>query len=522
MGISNFTLKRIYEQISPSLVNAKIERIINIADNAFLFSLFSSGKMTNLLLSLDPSLPLMVMASSLKIDALNTSNYQCNMLRKYLDKGTIEWTRKIKDDRIILFKVKKWTQTYQLIETTMIFELFPLSPNIIFVDDNYTILDAFKKSETLDSKHPIINGMKYDFPPATNKDFDENTKVEDMIGKVNKSEYRYLLSLSPEEYQKSLSQMLKEDAYYVYKNDVSSLRINEEAQKVDLNHLYERVLSQKTEENKEARYFHIYHLVESKIKACKKKLLNLESDQKRFLGYDKYQEYGNLLYLGEDIYHRGDKEITIEGIKIPLDVKLDLHQNAQHYFKLYKKSKSGIKQVEIQKQLAKEELAYFENIAQEMKFATFKDLEEIILDLTDHKYIKDKKNAKAKKAPGNKKYNPHIIKAKDTKFGYGLSSYQNEELTFSLAHKDDMYLHVKDYHGPHVIIFNDNPTEDQLLFGGEIALYFASLSAGEVYYTKRKNVKKVPEHRGLTTLKDEKVMVINQIREESLEILKRL
>ena len=85
-----------------------------------------------------------------------------------------------------------------------------------------------------------------------------------------------------------------------------------------------------------------------------------------------------------------------------------------------------------------------------------------------------------------------------------------------------MYLHVKDYHGPHVIIFNDNPTEDQLLFGGEIALYFASLSAGEVYYTKRKNVKKVPEHRGLTTLKDEKVMVINQIREESLEILKRL
>ena len=62
MGISNFTLERIYNEIKDKLINAKIERIISISDNSYLLSLFKDNKSSNLLLSLDPSLPLILLS----------------------------------------------------------------------------------------------------------------------------------------------------------------------------------------------------------------------------------------------------------------------------------------------------------------------------------------------------------------------------------------------------------------------------------------------------------------------------
>ena len=145
-----------------------------------------------------------------------------------------------------------------------------------------------------------------------------------------------------------------------------------------------------------------------------------------------------------------------------------------------------------------------------------------MLDLYEHGYLKDKKIAvKNNKKPGNKKYSPHIIKVNDQlKIGYGLSSNQHDELTFEMARKSDTYLHIKDFHGPHVIIFKDNPNEDELLLAAEIALFFSDKTAGEVYYTLRQNVKKVPGIRGLTTMSTYSIIVINNIREATIKLLK--
>ena len=142
--------------------------------------------------------------------------------------------------------------------------------------------------------------------------------------------------------------------------------------------------------------------------------------------------------------------------------------------------------------------------------------------MTNNHYIKSPKaQNKAKKRPGNKKYTPHFITLKNgTKIGYGLSSFQNEELTFSLAKKEHIYLHIKDFHGPHVILFKENPTEEELRFAGECALYFAKQTSGEVYYTKKANVKKVPSNRGLVSMSSQKTMVIGSILDSSLKILK--
>ena len=84
MGISNYTLKRIFNETKDTLIGGKIERIILIGDNDFLLTVFKDGKLYNLLLSLNPSLPIFVLSNSFKVNSINHSNYQCNLLKKYL------------------------------------------------------------------------------------------------------------------------------------------------------------------------------------------------------------------------------------------------------------------------------------------------------------------------------------------------------------------------------------------------------------------------------------------------------
>lgn len=523
MGISNFTLSRIFNELVDSISGSKIERVSTVAENVYILSVFKERRYRSLLLSLDPSLPLMLKSDSYAPETVLPSDYGGNLLRKYLEKATILRAEKISNDRIVFLDVRKWTPSYQLLETRIIFELFPLSPNVIFTDRSDVILDAFKHSESLDSKHPIFRGLHYDYPKALNKEFSEDTPLEEMKGKVNKSEFRYLETLSREEYKIAIRNMFQEKKYYYRGNDVSSLKFSADSEYLTMEELFLKILDRKKYEYKENRYQKIFRLVEQKTKSAKKKLINLERDKERFEHCEEYLEKGNLLYLGNDLYHRGDTAIVIEGIEIELDPRYDLHENAQRYFKLYKKSKSGLVQIEIQKQRAMEESDYFERLNHQLKFASASDMEEIILDLCEHRYIKeDKIQNRAKKKPGNHRYTPHIVKINGVKIGYGLSSYQNEELTFRLASKDDIYLHIKDYHGPHVILFESDPKEDSLLLSGEIALYFAGKTTGEVYYTPKRNVKKVPGQRGLVVMSTQNVMVIHQIRSSTLDALRKL
>lgn len=522
MGIANFTLNRIFNQYQEQLKESKIERIISISETTFIFSMFKNNHCYDLLMSLDPSLPIFLLSNKSKNYERNQNNYCTNMLIKYFDHGYITKLEKIDNDRIVIFYIKKWTPTYQLLETKLIFELFPLSPNIIITDSNNLILDAFKRSESMDSKHLIYKGITYTFPHSEDKNIQENSSLENLKGKLNRAEYQYLSTLSNDDFKVTLKNMLKEKDFYLYKNDLSSLIISSESQKVTLDELYNLIINKKINDNKEQKNHDLFKLVEQKRKSLNKKIINLQKDLIKFENYQNYAEYGNLLYSGVS-YQKGLSEIVIDDIKIPLDSQLDLSENAQRYFKLYKKSKSGIEQVKIQLEKTKEEITYFDRISNQLQFAQNNEIQEIVLDLIDHHYIKEHKVQKQLKLrPKNKKFTPHFIKlANGTKIGYGLTSYQNEELTFSLSKKEDTYLHVKDYHGPHVIIFSNNPSDEELLIGGEIACYFANITSGEVQYTLKKYVKKVPENRGLALLSQYKSFVIKEIRPSTLELLDR-
>ena len=102
-------------------------------------------------------------------------------------------------------------------------------------------------------------------------------------------------------------------------------------------------------------------------------------------------------------------------------------------------------------ELGEQELHYLKSVLEELNRAgTEAELEEIRRELQEGGYIKadpGKKRMKQGKLP------PMRFESTD---GYpiyvGRNNKQNEELTFRLARKDDLWLHAQKVHGSHVII----------------------------------------------------------------------
>ena len=107
----------------------------------------------------------------------------------------------------------------------------------------------------------------------------------------------------------------------------------------------------------------------------------------------------------------------------------------------------------------------------------------------------------------------------NTKILYGKNASSNNELTFKVANKDDYYLHIKDYHGAHVIIKNNKPTNDEKLLAAEICLIMSNKEAGEVMIASMKDVKK-GQALGEANLLNYSTINLNKVRESTIELLK--
>ena len=524
MAISNFTLKRIYLEYKTRLENTKISKIVKISDYDFSFFLFSK-KQESLIISLEPLNPYFLISSSY-FKTINETSPFISSLKKYFENGVITKVDKIENDRIIILEIKKITPTYQTIINKLILCLIPHRTNAIIVDQNDVIISALKMSSSLDEENLIARGVKYIFSNQEDKTISKSDTIESLKNKIGSILYKDISKRieQGEKIEDIITEILESNKYYSYKNDVLSINLKyspcKEITLEELSKVYEQKEQEKYKKN---HYDLVYHLVKHKLKGLRNKVNNLEKDYQKSLLKKDYIEIGNLLFMNQEKYVKGSSSIILDGIEIKLDEKLSLVENANKYFKQYQKSKKALEELIKQKNLALEKIDFFEKIENQLEFASLSDMDDIIFELKENKYLKDdvKKKANNKKKT-EKVYNPHFIEIDGYKIGFGLSSYQNDFLTFTLAKKDDYFFHVKDSHGPHVIIFSSSPSEEAILFASEISLYFAKKELGEVYLCDKKDVKKIPGKIGKVIMNNYQTITINKIRESTIDSLKNL
>ncbi len=200
---------------------------------------------------------------------------------------------------------------------------------------------------------------------------------------------------------------------------------------------------------------------------------------------------GQTTLQAEDFY---DENMTL--IQIPLSPILSPQQNAAKFYKDYTRMKNAEKELTRQMAIAREELDYLQSVREELERAqTEQELEEIRQELRAGGYLKSdnsKRRIKQSKLP------PMRFESTD---GYpiyvGRNNRQNDELTFKLARKDDLWLHASKIHGSHVIIScgGTTPPDDTVTQAAQLAAYYSEGGDGQnvsVDVTTVKQVKKVP------------------------------
>ena len=255
------------------------------------------------------------------------------------------------------------------------------------------------------------------------------------------------------------------------------------------------------------------------IKARERHLEGLFKQLENSAGAELFKRKGELLLANlhavpsraDAVTLRGwDDEGNEEAVKIDLDPKLSPSRNAERYFKKYKKAHIDPAKIE-------EEMAYLKNAIEELKeqrelldaIESPSQLEEAVRDVMDWLAPADKaagktgKTGKAGKKDNKKTEPPHArFEIDGCIILVGLSARGNRFVTFKQASGDDLWLHVHNIPGAHVIIKNARGREELEGEKKHVLLFAASLAAAhsrskesvsvQVDYTERRYVRSVP------------------------------
>ncbi|WP_339831386.1 NFACT RNA binding domain-containing protein [Paenibacillus sp. FSL R7-0272] len=232
-----------------------------------------------------------------------------------------------------------------------------------------------------------------------------------------------------------------------------------------------------------------------------KKLDNLNKDLLEADDADKYRLCGELLFASLHLVNKGDKSVELinfydedqGNITIQLDPLLTPSDNAQRYFKRYNKYKNSLAVIHEQLGKTKEEIAYLDNLLQQLSIASMNDIEEIRDELVQQGYLRDR-NKKGKKKKKNDRPTVHqFTSSEGIDILVGKNNLQNEYVTNRLASANDTWLHTKDIPGSHVVIRSTDFGEATLEEAAQLAAYFSQAkesSSVPVDYTYIRHVRK--------------------------------
>jgi hypothetical protein len=146
-------------------------------------------------------------------------------------------------------------------------------------------------------------------------------------------------------------------------------------------------------------------------------------------------------------------------VVLTLDSRLSPSQNAQRYYKKYNKCKSAETHLREQIDKGREELRYLDTVFDSLTRAeTENDLNEIRRELYESGYASRMKNYTAAKMSA-----PKPLEFR-TSGGWrvlcGKNNAQNDYITHKVASKGDIWFHIKDYPGSHVVLLCDGAEPD--------------------------------------------------------------
>ena len=243
----------------------------------------------------------------------------------------------------------------------------------------------------------------------------------------------------------------------------------------------------------------LIHRVQSELENIKK----LAKQQDELLATENAEEFrqkGELLttYLSmvpnnQDVVVL-DNYYTNQTIEISLDRALTPNQNAQRYFKKYQKLKEAVKHLKGIISDTENTITYLESVETSLNHASMEDINDIREELVETGFIKRRAHDKQHK---RKKPEQYLASDGKTIIMVGRNNLQNDELTFKMARKGELWFHAKDIPGSHVLIRDNlNPSDEVKTDAAELAAYYSKARLSNLVQVDMIEAKKLNKPSG--------------------------
>ena len=549
MALDAATLALTAAELKTRLLDAKIAKIFEPTRDELLITLRTRTETLPLLLSARSG-SARVCFTAESFENPETPPSFCMLMRKHLMGGRVLDVRMEPGDRIVYFDFQCVNEMGDLVHNTLCAELMGRYSNLVLVQ-NGRIIDALKRVDFEDSQvRQLLPGLPYTIPPKPSRpDFlavssaslvaaacEKDLPVADALGKtvagvgpvvtreaawrafgettltacrLNEEQKRSLITaidgikaeydaggspasvITPEgkpveftffrPQQYGASFMIKEwpsfsallEGYYSDKDRAERLRTKSKELHKAVRNMYDRAVRKQAARKEELRT------------AGKSEKLRL---------------YGELLSANLYQIKKGMNEVTVQNwydegreVTIPLDLRYSPAQNAQIYFKNYKKKQTAARMLVELLDAGEKEIAYLETVLYEVEAATGEAaLNEIRAELKSQGYLKYYKQRDKKQKPADFW---RFISSDGFEILVGRNNVQNERLTLHTARGKDLWFHTKEAPGSHVVVMsegNDIPdtTKEE---AAQLAVLYSSQAKGvkvAVDYTEVKNIRK--------------------------------
>ena len=551
MAFDACMMRAVLSEFLGEFPEAKIEKILQPTSDEIVLLLHFGKRSGRLTFNVGPNAPRLQLTAVAKENPISAPMF-CMFLRKRLSGAKITGVSQPNFDRIARFTVCGYDELGFRTEMVIVCEIMGKYANFILLDKDDKILSALKIIDfSASTVRQVLPGLTYTLPAIQEKisplemteeiledrlmSFSEERTCEKFITATysgvatqiaHELTYRATGSVDTPlaDADKGKLKAVLTDWHSLLKNEDYRfvMAVDEAGKPKDYSYMpitYTADAYEYREFSTAAELFDCYfaerdrlekihqraHDIKNLLSAARARTEKKLSIQREALADsargEEYKRSGDLITANIYRLKRGDKELVAQDyysddcpeVRIPLDERLSPAANAQRYYKLYGKCKNAKAVLTEQICLWEKELSYLESVSAFLERA---ECEQDIVDIRDELYRSG--YASRMKGYNPKKFSQAKPIVKKTSGGFtlliGKNNTQNDKITKE-AEREDLWFHVKDAPGSHVIMITDGaePSEADYTEAAEYAAAYSSQSGGvlvAVDYTRVKNVKK--------------------------------
>lgn len=456
----------------------------------------------------------------------------CMLLRKKLQGAKLTAIRQPELERLLHFDFDSINELGDHVTLTLTMEIMGRYSNIILSDENGKIIDALKRVDAeMSSQRLVLPGLSYQLPPPQNKLCPLNASQQQVVGalqdlpkdmELSKGFLAVLQGVSPivcrelahrvgrgrELTVKTMDEEQYFRAGFFYHqmketiDQVSGkpyMAINQQKKPMDFSfveiHQYgtsavvkeaatfselldEFYRERDKQERMRVREQDLLRLLSNHSERLSRKISAQRGELEQCANRDELRVAGDLISASMYAIPKGASSVDLPNfyqedqalVHIKLDPSMTPSQNAQKYYKEYRKAKTAEKKLTEQIDLAGKELEYLESVLDALARAeTERDLSEIRAELAEQGYLR---------ASRSKKEKPAAVSAPmrfTTSDGFtvlvGRNNRQNDKLTLKTANNNDIWFHTKNIPGSHTVLVTEGkaPTETAMEEAAQLA-----------------------------------------------------